>query len=192
MSKNFVIREDAARARFVPMRVVEPNFRREVRPGFPRGVRAIINAQIQLDALRTPMDPPRDDYIYGYNAGKRAQAQAYAAEAHLAALKAGDWDSANRIRKKFQLTFEQLESHVDALTDEQWAKLQEKGNSKKNSGKLDFLQNELKDPPSESLSIVDELSRIGHIIMSKDADKVQVFAAYCTKLVENILNGKSA
>jgi|GEM_PF-6499085 len=192
MSKNFVVRKDAAFARFVPRRVVEPNFRQEVRSGFPRSVRALINAQICLDEIRSPMNPPHDDYIYGYNAGKRLRAQEYAAEAHLEALRAGDWDSANRIRKKFELTAAQLEAHVDALSDKEWEVLQEKGREAKIEGKLLFIQDELAQPPQEAATVVDELMRMGHISLEEGANKLEVFAAYCTKLLNNILDPKSA
>lgn len=186
MKRNFVVRKEAAYARFVPMRVVEPNFRHEVRPGFPRAVRALVNAQIQLDSINPITNDPKDEYLYGYNAGKRQRAQEYASEAHLAALKTGDAYSADRIREKFQLTLEQQKANMILLSTDEMAALFKNAKTEHTRKPLFLEQGANHDSP-ETRDLIGQLVEMRHILLEEGADRMEAFCAYCKEIVNNIL-----
>ena len=194
MKRNFVVRKEAAHARFVPLRVVEPNFRHETWPGFPRNVRAVINAQIQLNSIiRGPIESPRDDYIYGYNAGKRHFAKEYATVAFLSALKKADSDSMQRIAKKFGLTSKEVEEHLMSFSAAQRNLLQdERQIAKSREERPMFISEEIKESDKHTTLLIDELGRMGHLIIEEGADRLEAFGAYCRVLVNNILNPDSS
>ncbi|MBD3397605.1 hypothetical protein GF412_00525 [Candidatus Micrarchaeota archaeon] len=188
MNKAFVIQ--AASARDVPRKMVEPNARTRVIPQFPKTIRGLVEARTALDSVDvlSPKHSPFREAVYGYNAGRREMARKLAISVHLEALKKGDMDSAERIAKKFGLSPEDVDANFECLSEKELCRLQKTGPFQDGHPKARFIEDEIREETPEIQQTIDRLLEKRLIVFVEGgADRLAAFSEYCHVLVENIL-----